>query len=169
MSVLTITLSFLKRLPWQVYAAIAALGLLWWVYDTGYDNARAKGRAELAQTVAAYEAAQAEATRMALAAKQATEARYRNLAERIDREHASIQAAADTATDRYIADNRLRTCPAGGASGGTLAAANDHGAGISAPVPADPVVAVTDADVRACTAAVTYAISAREWALGLGG
>ena len=167
MPLLATALSFLKRLPWQVYAGIAALGFLWWLYSTGYDNGLGKGRAELAAVVRDYEDAQAEATRHALAAKAETERRYRELAERTDREHSQLAAAADSATDRFIAANRVRCQAAGGSPGGTVAAADDHGAGISAPV--SPGIILGEADVRACAALYAYSVSAHAWANGLDG
>jgi hypothetical protein len=160
--------AFLKRIPWQVWCGIAVVALLWWTYNAGYNTARDKGRAELAQTVATFEAAQAEAERLHLAAKAATEARYRELAGRIDNDHARNQAAASSATARFIAANRVQPCPVAGATSGTIAAPGDHGAGVSASVPADSLVALSDLDVRACTAAATYAIDAYKWANSLG-
>jgi hypothetical protein len=158
--------AFLKRIPWQVWCGIAVVALLWWTYNAGYNTARDKGRAELAQTVATFEAAQAEAERLHLAAKAETERRYAALAERADNDHERNQAAASTATDRFIAANRVQPCPVAGATGGTVAAADDHVAGVPASVPAGVVLG--EADVRACAALYAYGAAAHEWGRGIG-
>jgi hypothetical protein len=159
-------LSFLKRVPWQAYAAIAAALALWWLYSAGFDRGLAKGRAELAAAVAAYEDAQEQAHRLALAAKAEQEARYRELAGRIDNDHVRNQAAASSATDRFIAANRVQPCPAGGATGGTPASPDDHSAGL--PAPLSPGIVLGEADVRACAALYTYAADAHKWAREIG-
>lgn len=158
--------AFLSRIPWQAYAAIAAALALWWLYSAGFDNGLAKGRAELATAVAAYEDAQEQAERAYLAAKAEQERRYAELAGRIDNDHARNQAAASSATDRFIAANRVQPCAAGGATGGTAASPGDLDPGVPAPVP--PGIVLGEADVRACAALYTYAADAHKWAGSLG-
>ena len=52
----------------------------------------------------------------------------------------------------------------GGESLAASAAAGGGSAGVPAQVPADPLVAVSSPDLQACTAAVTYAVAAHNWA-----
>lgn len=66
---------------------------------------------------AAYEAAQQEATAKAIAAKLATEARYRAEAEKTDNEYQTALARAQRASDAYAA--RMRAKASGGAPGRT--------------------------------------------------
>ena len=168
MTYLLMARAFLKRIPWQAYAAIAAAIALWWLYSAGHSNGLAKGRAELAAAVEAYEDAQAESERLHLAAKAEQERRYAELAERADNDHDRNQAAASTATDRFIAANRVRDCrPVAGATSGAVAAPDDHDTGVSESLPAGIVLG--EVDVRACAALYTYAVSAHDWAKGLAG
>jgi len=165
MTYLLMARAFLKRIPWQAYAAIAAAIALWWLYSAGHSNGLAKGRAELAAAVEAYEDAQAESERLHLAAKAEQERRYAELANRSDIDHARNQAAASTATDRFIAANCVQPCPVGSATSGPVAAPDDHGAGVSASVPAGIVMG--EADVRACAALYAYGVGAHDWAKAL--
>ena len=157
--------AFLGRLPWQVWAALGALAALWWAYHSGYEKRDTEAKAEMAETIAAYTQAQAEAERLALAAKAETEARYQALAERTDDEHARTQALAANATDRFIAANRVRSCPVAGSPSATTASADSDDPGVPAPVPADIVMG--EADVRTCASLYAYAVAAHEWAGGL--
>lgn len=169
-----IALSFLKRIPWQAWAGIAAALALWWLYSAGFDNGLAKGRAELAAYQEDVTAAQAEAERLALAAKAEQEARYRELAERTDENAAIAQQAALSAADAFIRNNRVR-CPAvGGVPSGTIASAGGDSAGRAdrSDSPAElagELVAVPASDVRICTINTARLIAAQEWANGLAG
>ena len=102
-----------------------------------------------------------------IAATQAAEARYRDLAAQGDVNHAKALASAQRASDAFIR-GRLRTgnqC----APGGTTAAAESAGAGISeAPAPVDTLVAVKPAFVTACGEVEAYAKGAYGWASSLG-
>lgn len=154
--------------PWQVAvaASLALSGWLWWGKGNAIEERDAAVAGRKADR-AAYTAAQAEALRLALAAKAATEARYKAHAERIDRDHETELADARDATADYIARNRVRGQGAGSATGGTATAADNRGPGVLPEMPAGSFVAVSDVDVQRCSDATAYALSAREWALGL--
>lgn len=159
-------LGFLKRIPWQAWAGLALIAAFWWTYHSGYQRRDALAKSEIAAMVAEYTQAQADAGRLAQAAKAATELRYRNLAERIDNDQARNQANARDAANRYITANRVRPQAVDGSSSSTASPASDNGAGLPAPVSAGIIVG--EADVLACTDLYTYAASANAWAGGLG-
>lgn len=145
-----------------IIALCLALAVMWWRADTISEQ-----RDEARATIAEMEAAQVVAERAHLAAKAKAEADYRNLAQRIDTDAQQAHVAAMDAASRYIAANRVR-CPAvGGPSGGTAPAPADRDTGVHPELSRDSLVAVADDDVRACSAWVSYGISAREWALEL--
>ena len=114
-----------------------------------------------------YTDAQAEAKRKAEAARLAEEARYRRQAEEADDAHKAQLADARSDAERYIAANRVRPQAAGRPPGGPGASPESGDPRVPESVPPHGLVAVTEADVRACTAATVYAHRAREWALGL--
>lgn len=142
--------------------AAIALGICWWGWSRAADQ-RDEARETIAELVAASKAAQ----RLAESQKATVEQRYRELAERASNDHENANLRASDAADRYIASNRVQ-CPSDRrAASPAIAAAEDHGASVFADVPADPFVAVSESDVRACSAAAAYAVSAFEWASGL--
>jgi ATPase subunit of ABC transporter with duplicated ATPase domains len=159
-------LAFAKRLPWQVYAAIGAALLLWFTYHRGYDAARTRYRAEMAQMAADYRKAQDDAQRAAQAALDAENARYRALASQSETRHAQDLAAADAATSDFIRRNRVRSCPAASATGGTVAAPDSGSASVAEGVSSGVVMA--DSDVRTCAALYAYSVEAHRWAMTLG-
>lgn len=137
------------------------------VWPIDYEGAKPKAE-RLQAVIDDIEKAQEQALARAQAVKDAAELRYRTLAERTDDEIEQANADAMDAAERYIANNRVR-CPTNrGASGGTVAASDDRGARVPESVPADTLVSITDSDLRACVGAVTYAVGAHNWALGLG-
>ncbi len=160
-------LDVVRRNPWQcaVLALLLACGLLWrgWNHADDETAVQVAGRAADRKAVAD---AQVEAARLAIAAKAATEARYRANAERIDHAHETQLADARSDVDRYIADHRVRAQGVAGSRGGTPATADNRDPGVLAGLPAN-YVPVAESDLRACAAATAYALSAREWALGL--
>lgn len=126
-----------------------------------------KPKAErLAATIDQMESASIAARDAQQAINTAEETRTRQLAERIDNEQARNQAIARDAVDNYIAANRVRS-PDRGIACATPAPASDTDTGILEGVPADTLVYVSDSDVRACSAAVIYAVGAHDWVAGL--
>ncbi len=120
------------------------------------------------ETIANYKLAQEVATVKAERQRREIEEQYRRNADEAEDLHAAALANAGDAAKRYIERNRLRAqgaqCPASGAA----PAASSDGAVVPAPAPAAPeLVAVTEADIRACSAAVTYGDAAHSWAMTL--
>lgn len=152
-------LGAVTRWPWQC-ALVAAVALSWWQWSGKREalEERDMARAQIAQIIAASE----EAGRLAIAARAATELRYRNLANAIDKEHSAALADARSDTDAFIARNRVSKA-AGCPSGTTAASSQGGSASIPAEVPADPVL-VGSADVQTCAAVTTYAVDAFKWA-----
>lgn len=142
-------------------ALALALGVAVWRADSLSDRLdRAK------EQIAAMEVASEAARAAQQAVNDAAAARYQELAERADNDVADAQAVALDAADRYITANRVQPCSGGGTSG-TPAPADSGDTGVPASLPADSLVAVSAEDVRACTAATTYALEAHNWATGL--
>ena len=138
--------------------SLVACALLW--------RANERHREERDRALATIERmieAQKQSTAFAVRMKKAFEQRYRDLAKQKDVEHEKELAHAMDATDRYIASHRMRSC-AGSPTGRPAPATENHGAGVSEGLSPDPLVAVSDSDVRACSAAVVYAVKAHEWA-----
>lgn len=152
------------KLGLGLFGALAFLGLALAVnhYRHAYHAEIARMKAQ----EAAYVAAQANATQKAQAALAAKEAEYRSKANEADQSYRAELADARAATDRYVASHRVRFS-ASGAPSGTVATAEDHAAGVLQGMPESAFVAVSERDVQACTDAYVYAVSAREWALGL--
>ncbi|PTR08664.1 MULTISPECIES: hypothetical protein [unclassified Novosphingobium] len=94
------------------------------------------------------------------------ESTWRMRAQIEDTKHATDLADARAAAERHIADNRVQPKAAVRAPGGAAADAQGDGAGIRQDLPAAGVV-VSEDDVRACTEVTAYALSLRDWALGL--
>lgn len=149
-----------KKYPLQcaLIAALVACAILWWRADRIADQ-----RDDALAQIEEMTQASAESLRRAKAQKAAVEQRYRDLAKQKDVEHEKELAHAMDATDRYIASHRVRSC-AGGSTGRPAPAPEYHGSGVSEGLPPDPLVAVSDSDVRACSAAVVYGVKAHEWA-----
>ena len=117
---------------------------------------------------AGYVAAQAEAGRLALAAKQATEARYSALAERTDHDAQIALIDADRRTADYIAGHRLLDKAVNRSTRDPVSPAPDHGTqGSNRPGDAS-LVAVSADDVRICSVNTTRLEAVRTWAIGLG-
>lgn len=121
-----------------------------------------------AKTKADYAFAQEVASRKAEQQRRDLEDRYRRNADEAEDLHAAQLASANDAAERYIAANRVRPKAAQCPSSGAAPAANDQRAGVPADVPAaTELVTTTPNDVRACSAAVTYADQAHSWAMTL--
>lgn len=127
------------------------------------------GLAACRADLAAIQRAQAEAQQAQAAVNAAEERRSAANARRSETDHDIDLARALAAGSAYAGSHR---CPAGGlrpegdrsAASQAPAAAAGGSAGLPAKLPADPFVAVSRADVQACTAAVTYAVAAHNWA-----
>lgn len=114
-------------------------------------------------------AAVKDADALAQAAREDEERRRAANAQRSNASHDQDQTRAAAATGSYLAAHRIaaggvRSETAGSAGSQALATAPDGSAGLPAEVPADPLVAVASSDVQTCTAAVTYAVAAHNWA-----
>lgn len=132
------------------------LGLLWFRHDAqrwhlAFDKLKAEYIADSQMAVWRQQAA-----------NQATEARYSTLAEETHADYQTRLARAYSRSDGFMRANRA--C----APGGTAAAAESAGAAVPTDTPADAFVAVSTADVRACTDAAVYAMAAHQWAASLG-
>lgn len=135
-----------------------------------FEAQRDEERAAHAETVRRVKAAQDQALAAAIAARTAAEARYRALAERMDRSATQTRRAAQDASERFLAaaPRCLRAEAAGGAPGRAAAPAADRAAGVPGGVPAaSELVGVSPADVRAVGELAAYALSCRAWAVGL--
>lgn len=113
-----------------------------------------------------------EADALAQAAREDLERHSADNAKRSDVSHdQDLERAADAAR-RFASANRIaaggvRPAPDRSESIKAPAAAEGDSPGISTGVSADPFVAVASADLQTCTAAVTYAVAAHNWAAGL--
>jgi hypothetical protein len=112
-------------------------------------------------------AAQEVALERALEAKHRAETKYMTLANRIDLDAQNARTGAMADAERFIVANRVRCQAVGGSGSGTVAASGDRDPSVPESLPAGPFVAVSEADVRACTGAASYAVSAHNWAAGL--
>jgi hypothetical protein len=145
------------------YAAIGVLALLCWHFDS-----RAVANADTVRTQAAqFAQAQALATAAARQALQTETAAYAAKAKDADNAYQTQFAAAQTATDQYIATHRVRTTAVASSAWPAPSPSQGANPGIPATVPVNTVV-VSPGDLQACTDAVTYAIQAHDWAATLG-
>lgn len=160
MSALAIILPLLRRF-WP-YAGTACFALLAWHF-----HASATARAAALRTQAAqFAQAQNDAATAAAQALHQQEALYQAKARETQNAYAVQLADARTAADRYIADHRLRSTTDESHAGPTAAGPQSSSPAIPSDVPAEAVV-VSGNDVQACTAAVTYALEAHDWAASL--
>lgn len=112
-------------------------------------------------------AASAEAADRALAARNAAQARYSELARNADHEIEQTQRRADMALRDYARRNRVWPEAASGASSGPVAAPGDSGSGVLAELPPSAELVVSFADLQICTDNTVYAIAAHDWAMTL--
>ena len=113
--------------------------------------------------------AQTEAAALQAAVNEDEERRTAANAERSDIAHAQDLDRTAVAGRDYADRHRITTCGVRGQgdrgpSSQSAAAAESGRAGLHAELPADSFVAVSDPDVQACTAAVTWAVGAYNWA-----
>lgn len=145
------------RIPIALAVALLGLTLASWHYRSAYHAERALRVADRA----AYAQAQAEAALIAKRALDATEARYRRIADNADRSHTDALVDARSATDAYL--GRMRTKAASCPASGAVASAEGGGAGVPERVPAELVMA--EADVRAAAEWQAFGSQCRAWAL----
>lgn len=142
--------------------AAIALGICWWGWSRAADQ-RDRARETIAELVAASKAAQ----RLAESQKAAVEQRYRELSERASNDHENANLRASDAADRYIASRRVQ-CPSDRRTASpTIATAEDHGASVFADVPETSQLVISEPDLYLLTGAAAYAVSCRNWAVGL--
>ena len=161
-------LGVVRRYPLQaaLVASLCLAGWLWWGKGKAIDQRDAAVAGRRADR-AAYTAAQAEAQRLALAAKAATEARYKANAERVQNAYEAKFADVRSAAASFIDANRLRPGGVGGSPGQAASATDHRNPRVPVDVSASALVAVSDVDVQRCSDTAAYAVAAREWALGL--
>lgn len=154
-------LGLIRTYPLQaaLIAALCLSGWLWW----GKRHAEAQRdtwhRAYDLRVAAEKAAAQAQ---KALNAK--VQQTYEEQADASQERYDASRDRVRDAADRYIADRRLpEQCTPGG--GDPASGAGDPA--VPAGVPASGYVAVSDADVRACSDATRYAVEAHNYAAGL--
>lgn len=156
---------FLTGSLWRTAALGLALALAWQSYRADHwHTLYGAERAAHSATKANFREAAAKAEAAAFKAKADAEERYRQHAERTDREATEAIADARAAAQRYIERMRVKT-PAS-AAGGPVAPAESGDARLPENLPPDPVV-VGAADLQALAEWVAYGLKAREWAMGL--
>lgn len=149
---------------------LALLFISGWGSCLKFENHRLSGKlAQCQQGKALIVAAVKEADALSQAAREDEERRRAANAQRSNASHDQDQTRAAAAAGSYLAAHRIaaggmRNETAGRAGSQVPATAADGSAGLPAEVPADPLVAVSSADVQTCTAAVTYAVAAHNWA-----
>lgn len=149
---------------------LALVFIAGWGASLKLENHRLTGKlAQCQQGKALIVAAVKEADALAEAAREDEERRSAANAQRSEASHDQDQTRAAAATGRYLAAHRIaaggvRSETNGSAGRKASATAEDGSAGVSAEVPADPLVAVSSPDLQICTAAVTYAVAAHNWA-----
>jgi len=153
--------AFLGKLPPWVWACVAAIGIVLIAYAKGYDTARDKYKAQMAELTASVEVAQEQARAAQIAVNQAEQARLDAVTKEANHAHEVTRVVVRDATDAFIDRMQDRQCVASG----TDSPAADTGSSVPESLPA--TVIVDTADVRACADLYAYSIAAREWALGL--
>jgi hypothetical protein len=150
------------RLPIAGALAFAGLLMVLMYYRSGWQAEKA-GRE---RDRASYALAQSQAEAKAIAALQATEARYRDKANDADQTYQAGLADARSAADRFIAANRVRGKAARCEASGAVASADGADPGVPDDVPA--LVVMDEADVRAAGEWQEFGSQCRAWALTLG-
>ncbi|MES2300553.1 MAG: hypothetical protein V4521_00500 [Pseudomonadota bacterium] len=115
-----------------------------------------------------------EADALAEGAREDQERRSAADAQRSDAGHdqdleSALAAGRSFADHNRIAPGGVRTEAAGSAGSKAFATAESDRAGFPSEMSAGALVAVSDPDLQACTAAVTYAVAAHNWAQMLDG
>lgn len=159
-------LDFLK----QRGLLLALILIAGWCAGLKFENHRLTGKlAQCQQGKALIVATVKEADALARAAHEDEERRSAANAERSEASHDQDLERATAAAGRYSAAHRIaaggvRGQAARGEGSEATSSAEGRSAGISAEVSANPLLAVSSPDLQACTAAVTYAVAAHNWA-----
>lgn len=151
------------KLGLGLFGALAFLGLA--LAANHYRHAYHAEKALRQADRAAYVSAQAEATLIAKRALDAAEARYQEKARAADQKTVFAVAAADAATADYARRMRIKAPSCAGSA--APSPAPHYGARLSQVMPADTLVAISDADLQACAVNTATLLQAREWALSL--
>lgn len=155
--------AFLGKLPWQVWAGVAVLGIALICYSKGYGDARDKYRRQMAELTASVEAAQEQARAAQVAVNEAEQARLDAITKEADHAHETTRIVVRDATDRFIADRvQDRQCVASG----TDSPATGAGAGSAQDVSRDAVM-VDASDVRLFGEWVAYGMTCNQFVNGL--
>jgi cytoskeletal protein RodZ len=154
---------------------LALIFIALWGAALKFENHQLTGQlAQCQQSKALIVAAVKEADALAEAAREDEERRSAAHATRSEASHdqdlerATAAAGSYSATHRVTSD-RVRGQANGGEGGETSATSGSDGSGVPAEVSADHDVVVSSLDLQACTAAVTYAVAAHNWAQTLPG
>jgi hypothetical protein len=152
----TALLGLIRRYPLQM-ALIAALCLAGWQWRGKQQALDKLARCETES--AAKDAASKANAAAQLEQKRAWEAKSTALAKDADNAYTQGMADARTATDRYIAANRVR--PPANRLSAPRASGQGNDPAIPESLPADTgLVGVSESDLQACAGAVTYSIAA---------
>lgn len=158
-------LPLLRRIaPWLIPWLLVALLALACRHYAAMATTRTQ---QLASQESAFRAAQAQAQLAAGAARARQEEHYRQQAQAQEIRHDQEMQTARAAAARYAAAHRVQPAPLAGAAGPANAAPADRPAGVREGLPAAGIVVSQD-DVQACAEVTAYALSLREWALGIG-
>lgn len=149
---------------------LALIFIAGWGAALKFENHRLTAKlAQCQEGKALIVAAVKEADALAQAAHEDEERRSAANAQRSEASHDQDLERATAAAGSYAVAHRIATGGVrgqtdGGESLAAPATAEGEGAEVPAQVPADPLVAVSSPDLQACTAAVTYAVAAHNWA-----
>jgi hypothetical protein len=100
----------LLRAYWkQALIVIAVLFAVWWIYDTGHDNGKAEGKAEVQEVFDAYKAQVAEERRKSEEKARAIEASQRTQIEHIATTYEAALDDSEAKGKRVAADLRAGT------------------------------------------------------------
>jgi hypothetical protein len=151
-----------KLIGWGV-TALALLFAILALSETKRE--RDAEKAAHAETIANYRLAQEAAKAIAERHRRDLEDLSRRNADEAEDRYAEGLADAGARAEQFIAANRVRQVQCvGSPTSGAATAAQGERASVPAPVSDSTLVGVTAEDVRACTAAAQYALSAHEWA-----
>lgn len=161
-SLLTGGLGLLKRLPWQLLAALgvfAGVSLLWHMHTSAVSHARADGFADgRIDATSTFIAAQAEAERLATIDKQIKDAQNETARTQ------SAEAYADL-SGRYRATVlRLSAKADPGRAGKIHLSGHAESPGLPETPPGNTFVSISQSDALICGQNTAYAVASFEWA-----